>query len=55
MLPYLIVFRSQFVQTFLNDVVTIQVFDQNHDVKTQGDDYRVDLSIVSKISLPPLT
>ena len=35
-------------------MVTIQVLDKNHYVQTQCDDNRVDLSIISKISLLPL-
>lgn len=34
-------------------MVTIQVLDKNHYVQTQCDDNRVDLSIISKISLLP--
>jgi hypothetical protein len=31
--PYLIVFRSELVQAFLNDVVSVQVLDENDNVQ----------------------
>jgi hypothetical protein len=33
MKPYLIVFRSELVQALLNDVVSVQVLDKNHNMK----------------------
>jgi hypothetical protein len=51
MRSYLVVIRRQLVQTFLDNVVTVQVLDQRDNVQTERDDYSMNLSIVSKISL----
>lgn len=50
---YLVIFRSQLVQTLLDHVVAIEVLNEHDDVQAQGNDNRVYLSIVSKISLLP--
>ena len=49
----LVVFRSQFVQAFLDDMITIQVLDEHHNVQAERDDNRVNLAMVSMISLCP--
>jgi hypothetical protein len=51
MKTYLIVVGSQFVQALLDDVVTVQVLDQCHNVQAECNDNSMNLSIVSKISL----
>jgi hypothetical protein len=48
---YLIILRSQLIETLLNNMIPVQILDQNHNMQTERDDNRVDLSIVSKISL----
>ena len=52
-MAYLVIFGRQFVQAFLNDVVAIAVLDENDDVQAQRDNNRVNLRVVSKISLLP--
>ena len=54
MLSNLIVFRSKLVEAFLNNMVAIQVLDKHYNVKAERNDNRMNLSIVSKISLNPL-
>jgi hypothetical protein len=51
---YLIILRSELIQTFLDDVVTVQILDQDYDVKAERKNDRMDLSIVSEISLRSL-
>ena len=53
---YLIVFGSQLVQTFLNDMISVQVLDKHNNMEAECNNDRMDLSIVSNISLrcPPL-
>ena len=49
----LIVFGGQFVQALLNDMITIQVFDKHHNMQAERDNNRVNLAMVSMISLRP--
>ena len=53
-LPHLIILRSQLVQAFLNNMVAVQILDKHYNMKAERNDDRMDLSIVSKISLNPL-
>ena len=48
---HLVILRRQLVQTFLDDVVPIQILDEDHDVHTERDNDRMNLSVVSSISL----
>ena len=48
---YLIIFRGQLIEAFLNDMVTVQILDENDDMKTECHNNGVDLSIISMISL----
>lgn len=50
---YLVILRRELVQTLLNDMVTIEVLDEHDNMQAQSDDNRMNLSIVSKISLLP--
>ncbi len=40
---YLIIFGNELVQTLLDDVVAVQIFDQDHDVQAEGHDNGMDL------------
>jgi hypothetical protein len=48
---YLIVLRGEFVQTFLNDMVAVEVLDKHNNMEAERDDNGVNLDIVSLISL----
>ena len=48
---YLVVIGRQLVQTFLYDMVAVQVLDQRHNMQAKRNDNSMNLSIVSKISL----
>lgn len=48
---YLIILGSQLVQAFLNDMVTVQVFNQNNYVEAKCNNDRMYLSVVSMIGL----
>lgn len=48
---YLVVIRSKLVEALLDDVVPVEVLDQRHDVQAEGNDNRMDLGVVSEISL----
>ena len=48
---YLVVLRGEFVQTFLNDVITVEVLDKHNNMEAEGNDNGVNLDIVSLISL----
>jgi hypothetical protein len=48
---YLVVFRGNFVETFLDDMVPIEVLDEHNNMEAERDDNRVYLHIVSLISL----
>ncbi len=39
---YLIIFRGQLVQAFLNNVVSVQVLNQDNDMQAERKDYRMD-------------
>ncbi len=47
---HLIVFRGELIQTFLDDVVAVQIFDEHHNVQAEGNDDRVDLVAIRMIS-----
>jgi len=49
----LIIFWGQLVQAFLNNMIAVQVLDKHYNMKAECNNDRMDLSIVSKISLPP--
>ncbi|SRR6266702_887565 len=49
----LIILWRQFVQALLNDMIPIQVLDEHHNVQTERDNDRVNLAMVSMISLCP--
>ena len=48
---YLIILRRQLVEAFLDDVVTIQILDENNNMKAECNNDGVDLSIISMVSL----
>jgi hypothetical protein len=50
-ITYLVVFGSELVQAFLNDVISVQVLDEYNNVKAERNNDCMDLSIVPKISL----
>ena len=50
---YLIILRSELVQTFLDDVVSVEVLNEHHHMQTERNNDGVDLRVVSKISLLP--
>jgi hypothetical protein len=47
----LVILGGELVQTLLNDVVSVQVLDEDYNVKAERNNYRVNLNIVSSISL----
>jgi hypothetical protein len=47
----LVVLGCQLVQAFLDDMVSVEVLDENHHMEAERDDDRVDLRIVTSISL----
>ena len=49
----LVVFRGQFIQALLDNMITIQVFDEHNNVQAERDDDRMNLAMVSMISLRP--
>lgn len=52
-LAYLVVIRSELVKTFLNDMISVQILDENYDRMAERKNNGMDLSIVSDISLNP--
>ena len=48
---YLIILRCELVQTFLDDVVSVEVLNEHHHMQTERNNDGVDLRVVSKISL----
>jgi hypothetical protein len=48
---YLIVFGSQLIQAFLNNVISVQVLDEHNNMEAECNNDGMNLSIVSKISL----
>lgn len=54
---YLVILGYELVQTFLDDVVAVEVFNQDNDMEAQSHDNRVDLIIVFEVSLhcPPVS
>jgi hypothetical protein len=48
---YLVVLWCKLVQAFLNDVVTVEVLDKHNDMHAEGNDDRMDLAMVSAVSL----
>jgi DNA-directed RNA polymerase alpha subunit len=49
----LVVFRRQFIQALLNDVIAVQVLNEHNNVETERDYDRMNLAMVSMISLRP--
>jgi hypothetical protein len=49
----LVILRRQFVQALLDDMIPIQILDEHHNVQTERDNDRVNLAMVSMISLCP--
>ena len=49
----LVVFRRQFIQALLDDVITVQVLNEHNNVEAERDDDRMNLAMVSMISLCP--
>jgi hypothetical protein len=47
----LVVLECQLVQAFLDDMVSVEVLDENHHMEAECDNDRVDLHIVTSISL----
>lgn len=50
----LVVLRGKLVQTLLDDMIPIEVLDEDHDVLAERHNNRVNLSVVSKVSLHTL-
>ena len=48
---YLVVLRSELVETFLNDMVAVEVLDEHNNMEAECNDNGVNLNIVSLISL----
>jgi hypothetical protein len=49
----LVIFRRQFIQTLLDDVITVQVLNEHNNVQAERDNDRMNLAMVSMISLRP--
>ena len=49
----LVVFRRQFIQALLDDVIAVQVLNEHNNVEAESDDDRMNLAMVSMISLCP--
>jgi len=49
----LIIFRRQFIQALLDDMITVQVLDEYNNVQAERDNDRMYLAMVSMISLRP--
>ena len=49
----LVVLWRQFVQALLDDMIPIQILDEHHNVQAERDNDRVNLAMVSMISLCP--
>jgi hypothetical protein len=49
----LVVFGRQFIQTLLDDVIAVQVLNEHNNVEAERDDDRMNLAMVSMISLRP--
>lgn len=48
---YLVVLRGELVETFLNDMVAVEVLDKHNNMEAECHNNRVNLNIVSLISL----
>lgn len=48
---YLVVFRGELVETFLNDMIPVEVFDKHNNMKAERNDDGMNLNIVYLISL----
>lgn len=48
---YLVILRRKLVQTLLNDVIPVQIFDEHDDMEAKSDDDGMNLAMVSMISL----
>jgi hypothetical protein len=49
----LVVFWRQFIQALLDDVIAVQVLNEHNNVEAERDDDRMNLAMVSMISLRP--
>lgn len=49
----LVVFRRQFIQALLDDVIAVQVLNEHDNVEAERNDDRMNLAMVSMISLRP--
>lgn len=50
-LRHLVILGGQFIKAFLNHVIAIQILDQHNNMKTECDNNRMNLSIISMVSL----
>ena len=48
---YLVILGGKLVETFLNDMVAIEVLDEHNNMEAERNNNRMDLNIVSLISL----
>ncbi len=51
----LVVFRRQFIQALLDDVIAVQVLNEHNNMEAERDDDRMNLAMVSMISLHPFS
>jgi hypothetical protein len=49
--PHLVILRCEFVETFLYDVVSVEVLDKHYNMEAERKNNRMNLSVVSMISL----
>jgi len=49
--PHLVIFRCELIETFLDDVVSVEIFDEHYNMKAERKNNGMNLSVVSMISL----
>jgi hypothetical protein len=49
----LVIFWRQFIQALLDDMITIQILDEHNDMQAKRDNDRMNLAMVSMVSLRP--
>jgi hypothetical protein len=49
--PHLVIFRCKLVETFLNNVISVEILDEHYNMKAECKNNRMNLSVVSMISL----
>jgi hypothetical protein len=49
--PHLVIFRCELVETFLNNVIPVEILDEHYNMKAECKNNRMNLSVVSMISL----